>query len=412
MEMCYLTPVLWPSLSPPRRPYLMREYSGLLTDLYELTMAAGYVQTGFDGVATFELFVRNLPPHRNFLVAAGLEQALEYLGNVNFSAGTRSLYLRASSDLLGISVRPSSTILRSFAFQAMCGPCPKGPWFPGEPLHASGGAHRPGADNGDVSARDSELPDDDCEQSCARRHGGKGKGRDVVDFSARRGHGGPASLLAARAAVIGGCAGTSNVLAGQQFGLNTYGTQAHSWVMAHEDEAEAFGHFLDTFPEGSVLLVDTYDVRNAVKKIVAMGRKPAGVRLDSGDLVKDSRWARREIDRAGWQDVKIFASGDLDEYKIEQFLAAGAAIDAFGVGTALGTPGDAPHLNLIYKLVEVERDGKVHEAAKFSHAKVTYPGRKQVFRRSNTAGEFKNDKIALEGEPANGGSTFTRPGDA
>jgi len=137
-----------------------------------------------------------------------------------------------------------------------------------------------------------------------------------------------------------------------------------------------------------------------------MGRKPAGIRLDSGDLVKDSRWVRRELDRAGWKDVKIFASGDLDEYKIEKLLAGGAALDAFGVGTALGTPGDAPHLNLIYKLVEVERGGKIHEAAKFSHAKVTYPGRKQVFRYSNGNGQFKNDKIARENEPAKGGESL------
>ena len=147
-------------------------------------------------------------------------------------------------------------------------------------------------------------------------------------------------------------------------------------------------------------------MRRAVKKIIAMGRKPAGIRLDSGDLVKDSRWVRRELDRVGWKEVKIFASGDLDEYKIETLLDGGAAIDAFGVGTALGTPGDAPHLNLIYKLVEVERGGKIHEAAKFSHAKVTYPGRKQVFRYSNAAGELKYDKIALESEAANGGDAL------
>jgi nicotinate phosphoribosyltransferase len=228
------------------------------------------------------------------------------------------------------------------------------------------------------------------------------QGRSVVDFSARRAHGGGASLLAARAAVIGGCSGTSNVLAGERFGLMTYGTQAHSWIMAHEDESEAFAHFLDTYPKGAVLLVDTYDVHKAVKKIVALGRKPAGIRLDSGDLVKESRWTQRELDRAGWKDVQIFASGDLDEYKIAELLGDGAAIDAFGVGTALGTPGDAPHLNLIYKLVEVERGGKVHEAAKFSHSKVTYPGKKQVFRHFTSSGEFKGDKIALEDEPANG----------
>ena len=229
------------------------------------------------------------------------------------------------------------------------------------------------------------------------------QGRQVVDFGARRAHGTQASLLSARAAVIGGCSGTSNVLAGQQFGIDTYGTQAHSWVMAHENEAESFRNFLEAFPEGSVLLLDTYDVRNAVKTIIASGRKPAGVRLDSGDLIKDSRWVRRELDRAGWKDVKIFASGDLDEFKIAELLAKGAAIDAFGVGTALATPGDAPHLSLIYKLVEVERGGKIREAAKFSEAKVTYPGRKQVFRHSTDAGEIESDKIALDGEPSEGG---------
>ena len=229
------------------------------------------------------------------------------------------------------------------------------------------------------------------------------QGQQVVDFGARRGHGGEGSLLAARAAVIGGCVGTSNTLAGHLYGINTYGTQAHSWVMAHENEAEAFRHFLDVFPEHAYLLLDTYDVRRAVKTILAMGRKPAGVRLDSGNIVKDSWWIRRELDRAGWKDVNIFASGDLDEYKIAASLAKGAAINAFGVGTALATPGDAPHLNLIYKLVEVERGGKVREAAKFSQAKITYPGRKQVFRYATPRGEYSGDKIALEDEAANGG---------
>jgi nicotinate phosphoribosyltransferase len=184
--------------------------------------------------------------------------------------------------------------------------------------------------------------------------------------------------------------------------METYGTQAHSWVMAHEDEAEAFRNFLDAFPEHSVLLLDTYDVRSAVKKIIGMGRKPAGVRLDSGDLAKDSRWVRRELDRAGWKDVKIFASGDLDETKIASLLSQKAAIDAFGVGTALATPGDAPHLNLVYKLVEVERSGKVREAAKLSMAKVTYPGRKQILRLHLPSCQYAGDKIALDDEPPNG----------
>ena len=185
--------------------------------------------------------------------------------------------------------------------------------------------------------------------------------------------------------------------------MTTYGTQAHSWVMAHEDEAVAFAKFLDAFPDAAVLLLDTYDVRSAIKKIIAMKRKPAGVRLDSGDLAKDSRWVRRELDRAGWNDVKIFASGDLDETRIAALLKKGAAIDAFGVGTALATPGDAPHLNLVYKLVKIERDGEARGAAKLTEAKVTYPGRKQVFRYSTPKGEYLRDKIALDDEPAAGG---------
>jgi nicotinate phosphoribosyltransferase len=381
----------------------MREYSGLLTDLYELTMAAGYVQTRFDAVATFELFIRNIPPHRNYLIAAGLEQALEYLENVGFSNGEIS-YLQRHP--IFRHIRPEFfEYLAKFRFTGNVWAVPEGTLlFAGEPLM------RVVAPIAEAQIMETYLLATLSYQtliaSKAARVVTAAKGRDVVDFSARRGHGGLASLLAARAAVIGGCAGTSNALAGEQFGLNTYGTQAHSWVMAHEDESEAFAHFLDTFPDGAVLLVDTYDVHNAMRKIIAMERKPAGIRLDSGNLVKDSRWVRRELDRAGWKDVKIFASGDLDEYKIEKMLGAGAALDAFGVGTALGTPGDAPHLNLIYKLVEVERGGKVHEAAKFSHSKVTYPGRKQVFRYSNAAGQLQGDKIALESESANGGEAL------
>jgi nicotinate phosphoribosyltransferase len=379
----------------------MREYSGLLTDLYELTMAAGYFQTRFDARATFELFIRNIPPQRNYLIAAGLEQALEYLENVNFSA-EEVAYLR-QHPILGQIQPEFFDYLANFRFTGDVWAVPEGTVvFPGEPLMRVVAPI--------IEAQIMEtyllatLSYETMIASKAARVVTAASGRNVVDFSARRGHGSGASLLAARASFIGGCSGTSNALAGERYGIASYGTQAHSWIMAHEDESEAFGHFLDTFPKGAVLLADTYDVRNAVKKMIAIGRKPAGIRLDSGDLVKDSRWARRVMDRAGWKDVQIFASGDLDEYKIAALLAKGAAIDAFGVGTALGTPGDAPHLNLIYKLVEVERDGKVHEAAKFSHAKVTYPGRKQVFRYANAAGEYQRDQIALETESPNGGT--------
>lgn len=378
----------------------MSEYSGLLTDLYELTMAAGYFQTRFDARATFELFIRNIPPQRNYLIAAGLEQAIEYLERVHFSKDDVD-FLRKHPILS--QIQPEFfDYLANFRFTGDIWAVPEGTVvFPGEPLMRVVAPI--------IEAQIMEtyllatLSYETMIASKAARVVTAAQGRSVVDFSARRAHGGGASLLAARASVIGGCTGTSNVLAGEKYGLATYGTQAHSWVMAHEDEAEAFRHFLDTFPKGSVLLVDTYDVRNAVKKIIAIGVKPSGIRLDSGNLVKESRWVRRELDRAGWKDVQIFASGDLDEYKIGELIAGGAAIDSFGVGTALGTPGDAPHMNLIYKLVEVERDGKVHQAAKFSPAKITYPGRKQVYRYTSAGGEFREDKIALESEPSNGG---------
>jgi nicotinate phosphoribosyltransferase len=378
----------------------MREYSGLLTDLYELTMAAGYLQTRFDARATFELFVRHLPPHRNYLVAAGLDQALDFFENVTFSKEEID-YLQRHPFFQ--SIRPEFfDYLATFRFTGDVWAMPEGTLaFAGEPVM------RVTAPIIEAQILETYLlatiSYETMIASKAARIFTAAQGRQAVDFGARRAHGGAASLLSARASAIGGCEGTSNTLAGLEFGLGTLGTQAHSWVMAHEDEGEAFAHFLDTFPKGSVLLVDTYDVRRAVKKIIAMGRKPAGIRLDSGDIGSDSRWARQELDRAGWKDVRIFASGDLDEYRIAELLRKGAKIDAFGVGTALGTPGDAPHLNLIYKLVEVERGGIVREAAKFSRAKVTYPGRKQVFRHSNAAGEFESDQIAIENEPGNGG---------
>jgi nicotinate phosphoribosyltransferase len=381
----------------------MHEHSGLLTDLYELTMAAGYLQTRFEGRATFELFVRHLPPKRNYLVAAGLEQAIEYLENVHFTPGEidylrqHKIFRHVREDFFGY--------LAGFRFTGDVWAVPEGTIvFPGEPMLRVTAPIIEGQilETYLLAA----LGYQTIVASKAARVVTAAAGRAIVDFGARRAHGSQASLLASRAAAIGGCQGTSNVLAGKLFGIDTRGTQAHSWVMAHEDEGEAFRNFLDAFPEESVLLLDTYDVRAATSKIIAMGRKPSGVRLDSGDLVKDTRWVRRELDRAGWKDVKVFASGDLDEYKIAALIAKGAAIDAFGVGAAITTPGDAPHLSMIYKLVEVERDGEVRGAAKLTQAKATYPGRKQVFRQMSPAGKFAGDKIALENEADGGGEVL------
>jgi nicotinate phosphoribosyltransferase len=391
-----------PQAQPTRRSAVgsRRQFSGLLTDLYELTMAAGYVETHFDARATFELFARHLPARRNYLVAAGLEQALEFLEDVRFTEEEID-FLRG--DQVFSKIRPEFfSYLSKFRFTGDVWAMPEGTIvFPGEPLL------RISAPIVQAQIIETYLLATVSYQtmiaSKAARVCTAAQGRAVVEFGARRGHGAEASLPAARAAVIGGCAGTSNVLAGLEFGLQVYGTQAHSWVMAHDRESEAFANFMDAFPDHSTLLLDTYDVKQALREILAMGRKPSGVRLDSGDVAKDSRWVRRQLDRAGWEDVKIFASGDLDEYRIRELLARHAAVDAFGVGTALATPGDAPHLNMIYKLVEVERDGKIWEAAKLTRAKATFPGRKQVFRHSNAAGEFRFDRIVLENEAAQGG---------
>jgi nicotinate phosphoribosyltransferase len=231
----------------------------------------------------------------------------------------------------------------------------------------------------------------------------------VIEFGTRRAHGIESGVLAARAAYIGGCLGSSNVQAGRSFGIPTYGTQAHSWIMAFENEEDAFARFLNVFPRHSVLLLDTYDVRKALEKIIAMGRKPRGVRLDSGDVGADSRWVRQRLDEAGWGDVEIFISGDLDEDRVASLLASGARVDTFGVGTALSTSADAPSLGMLYKLVEIERDGQVRNAAKLSAAKVTYPGSKQVFRTSDATGRLAGDVIALESEHVAGAEPLLAP---
>jgi nicotinate phosphoribosyltransferase len=369
--------------------------SGLLADLYELTMAAGYLETHFEARATFELFVRTLPPKRNFLVAAGLQQALEFLETVRFSSDDIA-YLRHHPAFAAIGGR-FFDYLADFHFSGHVWAMPEGTLcFPGEPLL------RITAPIAEAQIMETALLATISFQtmiaSKAARITKAAGGRPIVEFGTRRAHGTESGVLAARAAYIGGCLGTSNVRAGQLFGIPTYGTQAHSWIMAHEKEEEAFAQFMDIFPRHSVLLLDTYDVRTALEKIIALGRKPRGVRLDSGDLARDSIWVRRRLDEVGWGDVEIFISGDLDEERITSLLDTGARVDTFGVGTSLSTSSDAPSLGVLYKLVEVERGGEIREAAKFSAAKVTYPGQKQVYRQTDAQGSYAGDIIALENE--------------
>ena len=380
---------LWHNMFPSRL------FSGLLTDLYELTMAAGYVQNQFDVLATFELFVRHLPRNRNYLVAAGLEQALDFLENVHYSTQEIS-YIRT----LPIFRHVHSGFfdyLAGFRFTGDVWALREGTiFFPGEPLL------RVTAPIAEAQLVETSLLSilhfQTLIASKAARVTTAAAGRPVVEFGSRRAHGIEAGVLAARAAFIAGCAGTSNTYAGYSFGVPVYGTQAHSWVMAHDDEAEAFRNFLDVFLEQSTLLVDTYDVRAAIDKIIALGRKPGGVRLDSGDILADSLWTRQRLDSAGWKDVQIFASGDLDENRIEALLQSRAPIDAFGVGTALSTSADAPYVGVIYKLVEIEFNHRIRGTAKFSEDKKTYPGRKQVFRFGKRDEIYSGDIIGFEDE--------------
>lgn len=376
-------------------------------------MAAGYVHLGSGAApdpssarATFELFVRTLPPRRNFLVAAGLEQALDFLENACFSAEEID-YLRRLPLFRHVSPRFFDYLAR-FRFTGDAWALPEGTiFFPEEPLLR---ITAPIAEAQIVeTSLLSTLHFQTLIASKAVRLVSAAGGRPVIEFGSRRAHGSEAGVFAARAAFIGGCAGTSNTYAGHHFGIPVYGTQAHSWIMGHDDEAEAFRNFLEIFPEDATLLVDTYDVRVAVEKIIALGRAPRGVRLDSGDILADSIWVRERLDRAGWNGVQIFASGDLDEDRIASLLEDGARLDAFGVGTSLVTSADAPHLNVIYKLVEVERGGQVRGTLKLSEAKKTYPGRKQVFRISDAEGTFSGDIIGLDDESFPGAQPLLIP---
>lgn len=371
------------------------KYSGLQTDLYELTMAAAYYATGYKDRLTFELFVRHMPPRRNYLVAAGLDQALDFLENAHFSDQDIE-YLRKLPVFRTVT-GDFFDYLSRFRFSGEAWAMPEGTvFFPGEPvLRVTGPA---------IEAQIVEtfllaaINFQTLIASKAARIAQAAAGRPVIEFGSRRAHGMEAGVLAARAAIIGGCQGTSNVAAGKQFSIPVYGTQAHSWIMAQEDEQEAFAKFLDVFPELAVLLVDTYDVRAAVAKIIAMGRKPRGIRLDSGDVCADSIWARNCLNQAGWNDVIVFASGDLDEDRITELLSSGALIDGFGVGTALVNSIDSPALGVIYKLVETESDRQERPVAKLSPEKATYPGKKQVYRACDARGRYCRDTIGLAGE--------------
>jgi nicotinate phosphoribosyltransferase len=374
--------------------------SALATDLYQLTMMAGYHHAGIEGRSTFELFVRELPPHRGFLVAAGLEQALAYLEQLRFTP-EEIAWLRTVPALAPAPSTFFDDLLPGFRFTGEVWAVAEGEVvFPREPLLR---VCAPALQAQLVeTALLAIVTFQTSIASKAARVVEAAAGRTVIEFGSRRAHGPDAACHAARAAFVGGCDATSNVEAGHRFGVPVAGTMAHSWVMTFEDEIDAFRQFLTTFGERTTLLIDTYDTIAAARRIVESGLRPASVRLDSGDLAELSREVRSVLDAGGLRDTRIIVSGDLDEHRIAELLAAGAPIDAFGVGTALSTSRDAPALGGVYKLVEIERDGVMHPAAKRSTGKRTYPGAKQVWRTERD-GQAIEDVIALATEGAREG---------
>jgi nicotinate phosphoribosyltransferase len=378
--------------------------AALLVDLYELTMAHVYFRHKRTTRATFDLFARQLPVNRSFLIAAGLDDILAYIRALRFTPDAIK-YLRS----LGLFSRDFLRYLARFRFTGDIWAMPEGTvFFPNEPVL------RVTAPIMEAQMVEGFLLNTINLQSMIASKAARvvlaARGRAVYDFSLRRTHGADASIKVARSSYLAGFQGTSNVLAGKLYGIGLSGTMAHSFVMAFDSESESFRAYAGVFGSRTILLVDTYDVpegiRNAIRTaqdLEAKGERLFGIRLDSGPLVTIARRARRMLDAAGLRYVKIIASGNLDERAIGRMIAAGAPVDSFGVGTHMGTSSDAPVLDVIYKMSEVtDMHDRFVPVMKFSTGKVTLPGRKQVYRRVSTSGMFVKDIVALAQEKTAG----------
>ena len=372
--------------------------SPLTTDLYQLTMMAGYFAQGRHErtIASFELFVRRLPPHRNYLIAAGLASLVEYLEQLRFSDDDIK-WLRQTEALASVP-EAFFDYLRRFRFTGDVWAVPEGtPVFAHEPLVR---VTAPIAQAQLIeTAALAFITFQTAVASKAARVITAADGRPVMEFGARRAHGLEAALFASRSAYLAGAASTSLVEAGRRFGIPLSGTMAHSWIMSADSQAQAFADYCRLFGDRSALLLDTYDTIAATRFVASSGLKPAAVRLDSGDLVSLSRGVREILDAGGLSQTRILVSGDLDENSIAALLDARAPIDGFGVGTRLVTSEDAPALGGVYKLVEIEDVGVRRLVVKTSEGKATWPGRKQVWRVMRGA-QAVHDIVSLAEEPA------------
>ncbi len=373
--------------------------SALLTDFYQLPMLQAYLEQGMDDTAVFEFFVRKLPDNRNFLLAAGLEQVLDFMTEVHFTS--EDLEWVKNSGKFSTSF---VDYLETFKFEGDVHAMAEGTiFFPQEPILRVT-APLPQAQL--VESRVINLIHfQTLIASKAIRCVLAAPDKLLVDFGMRRAHGAEAGLLAARAGYLAGLHGTATVIAGKQFDIPVFGTMAHSFIQAHDNEALAFEHFVQVQPANVVLLIDTYDTETAARKVVALAQKLQdtnvkikGVRIDSGDLIEHARRVRRILDDGGITEVTIFASGNLDEYQLAEFGAAKAPIDGFGVGTLLDTSADQPYLDCAYKLQQYA--GRARR--KRSKGKATWPGLKQVYRHFDVDGSFRFDVVAVEGERQEG----------
>jgi nicotinate phosphoribosyltransferase len=373
----------------------------LLTDLYQLNMMQAYLDHGQNKTAVFEFFVRKLPPQRGFLLAAGLEQALDFLEGFRFSA--------EDLDWLEQTGRFSKNLIKQlsqFRFIGDVHAMPEGTaFFADEPIL------RVTAPLPEAQLAETRLINilhfQTLIASKAARMILAAPGKLLVDFGLRRAHGAEAGLTAARASYIAGFAGTATVLAEKLYGIPAFGTMAHSFIQAYETESQAFEDFSRSRPKNLTILIDTYDTEAAAKKVVALaprlkadGITIGSVRLDSGDLTTLSKSVRHILDNGGLADVRVFASGGLDEDKIANMLRDGAPIEGFGIGTSLTTSSDVPALDCVYKLQEYDGLGR----RKHSAGKATWPGRKQVWRQYDADGRMAGDILSVEtdrqpGEP-------------
>lgn len=373
--------------------------SALLTDLYQLTMLQSYHRESMDDTAVFELFVRKLPAARHFLLAAGLEQVLAYLEQFRFSPEECNWLAHT-----GRFDPAFVDYLAEMRFTGEAHAVPEGTvFFPDEPVLR---ITAPLPEAQIVETRIINLIQfQTMIASKAVRSVLAAPGKLLVDFGLRRAHGAEAGVLAARAGYIAGLAGSSNVLTCKTLGIPMYGTMAHSYIMAHDDESLSFEHFARSHPKDVVLLIDTYDTERGAAKVTELapalakyGAEVKAVRLDSGDLLALSKSVRGILDRGGLSQTGIFASGDLDEYEVQRLLQNGAPIDGFGIGTRLITSADHPYLNCAYKLQEYA--GKPRR--KYSSGKQTWPGRKQVYRNYSDDGIMQYDILTLENDKRDG----------